>query len=98
MVTVPRLCFIVLTVFSFTLTPLPILAAEWRTVTDDRLLNADGDAANWLMYNRTYNGWRYSPLDQITTANIKKLVPKFIFSGGAIGEQQMTPIVNDGVM
>src|SRR5204862_176216 len=50
------------------------------------------------MYNRTYAGWRYSPLEQISTANIKKLVPKWIFAGGTIGDQQMTPVVNDGVM
>jgi alcohol dehydrogenase (cytochrome c) len=77
---------------------LPVGAADWRPVTDDRLLNADGDGANWLMYNRTYNGWRFSPLDQITPANVKKLVPKWIFAGGAVGDQQATPIVNDGVM
>jgi alcohol dehydrogenase (cytochrome c) len=92
---VPRLCLIALAILSFTLTALPARAAD---VTDDRLLNADRDPANWLMYNRTYSGWRYSPLDQITPANITKLVPKWIFSGGALGEQQMTPVVNDGVM
>ena len=80
------------------LRPTAALAADWRDVTDDRLLNADRDAANWLMYNRTYSGWRYSPLDQVTTANVKKLVPKFIFAGGTVGDQQTTPIVNDGVM
>ena len=95
MVTVLRLCLIALAILSFTLTGLPARAAD---VTDDRLLNAERDPANWLMYNRTYSGWRYSPLDQITPANIKKLVPKWIFSGGALGEQQMTPVVNDGVM
>jgi glucose dehydrogenase len=73
-------------------------AAEWRDVTEDRLLKAEGDAANWLMYNRTYSGWRYSPLDQVNAGNVKKLVPKWIFAGGTLGDQQMTPIVNDGVM
>src|SRR5207245_2483536 len=67
-------------------------------VSDARLLNAERDAGNWLMYNRTYAGWRFSPLDQISAANIKKLVPKWIFAGGTVGDQQMTPVVNDGVM
>jgi alcohol dehydrogenase (cytochrome c) len=98
MVTVPRLCLIVLAVLAATLMPIPALTESWRPVTDDRLLNAERDAGNWLMYNRTYNGWRFSPLDQITTANVRKLTPKWIFSGGALGEQQATPIVNDGVM
>jgi alcohol dehydrogenase (cytochrome c) len=95
---VPTLTFIVLIVLSLVFAPLPVGAADWRPVTDDRLLNADSDGGNWLMYNRTYNGWRFSPLDQITPANVKKLVPKWIFAGGAVGDQQATPIVNDGVM
>jgi len=95
---VPRLSVVVLAFLSIALTPIFVTAADWRPVTDDRLLKAEADGANWLMYNRTYNGWRYSPLDQISTGNIKKLVPKWIFSGGALGEQQATPVVNDGVM
>src|SRR2546430_6600668 len=93
--TFPRFVLVALALLSFSLTPTRAPAAD---VTDDRLLNAGSDAANWLMYNRTYNGWRYSPLDQINTGNIKRLVPKWIFAGGALGEQQMTPVVNDGVM
>jgi alcohol dehydrogenase (cytochrome c) len=92
-----RVSILVLVALPF-LTATPTPAADWRSVTDDRLLNAGGDTGNWLMYNRTYNGWRHSPLDQINASNVKKLVPKFIFSGGALGEQQMTPVVNDGVM
>ena len=95
---VPTLTIIVLILLAIVFPPLPVGAADWRPVTDDRLLNADSDGANWLMYNRTYNGWRFSPLDQITPANVKKLVPKWIFAGGAVGEQQATPVVNDGVM
>jgi alcohol dehydrogenase (cytochrome c) len=82
-------------VVTFTLTPALAPAAD---VTDDRLLNADRDAGNWLMYNRTYSGWRYSPLDQVNASNAKKLVPKWIFAGGTLGDQQATPVVNDGVM
>src|SRR2546422_7975116 len=94
--TFSRLVLVLLALLSFSLTPPPAPAAEWRDVTDDRLANAGSDPANWLMYSRTYNGWRYSPLDQINTGNIKKLVPKWIFAGGVLGEQQMTPVVNSG--
>ena len=93
-----RLIIIGLLLFVSMLPAGPALAAEWRDVTSDRLLNADRDASNWLMYNRTYSGWRYSPLDQISIANVKKLVPKWIFAGGTVGDQQTTPVVNDGVM
>src|SRR5436305_1818753 len=95
---VPTLTIIVLILLAIVFPPLPVGAADWRPVTDDRLLNAESDGANWLMYNRTYNGWRYSPLAQINAGTIKRLVPKWIFAGGALGEQQMTPVVNDGVM
>src|SRR5437762_748528 len=96
--TFSRLVLVLLALLSFSLTPPPAPAAEWRDVTDDRLANAGSDPADWLMYSRTYNGWRYSPLDQINTGNIKKLVPKWIFAGGVLGEQQMTPVVNSGAM
>src|SRR5438445_511657 len=96
--TFSRLVLVLLALLSFSLTPPPARAAAWRDVTDDRLANAGSDPADWLMYSRTYNGWRYSPLDQINTGNIKKLVPKWIFAGGVLGEQQMTPVVNSGAM
>src|SRR6266511_3979535 len=72
--------------------------AEWASVTDDRLLNADKDPNNWLMYYRTYNGWRYSPLSQVNRQTVRKLVPKWIFSFGELGDQEGTPVVNNGVM
>src|SRR5206468_4092174 len=93
-----RFVLAALVVLGFWLTSGPALAAEWRDVTDDRLLDAGSDGANWLMYNRTYSGWRFSPLEQINTGNVKKLVPKWIFAGGTLGDQQTTPIVNDGIM
>jgi len=69
--TLLRLVVIGLLLFVSMLPAGPALAAEWRDVTSDRLLNADRDASNWLMYNRTYSGWRYSPLDQISIANAR---------------------------
>lgn len=75
-----------------------VSALEWVDVTDEQLLNADKDSNNWLTYRRTYNGWRYSPLDQISTTNVKKLVPRWIFAGGGVGDQKGTPLVNNGIM
>jgi alcohol dehydrogenase (cytochrome c) len=73
-------------------------AIDWASVTDDRLLNADKDPNNWLMYYRTYNGWRYSPLSQVNRQTVRKLVPKWMFSLGEVGDQESTPMVNNGVM
>ena len=64
-------------------------------VTDEMLLNPpDGD---WLMWRRTYNGWGYSPLDQINKENVGKL--QLVWSWGmSPGRTQETPLVHDGVM
>lgn len=74
------------------------VAADWSAVTDERLLQADKEADNWLMYYRTYNGWRHSPLPQISAQNVGKLVPKWLMALGEIGDQEATPVVNNGVM
>jgi alcohol dehydrogenase (cytochrome c) len=71
-------------------------AMSYKTVTEQRLLNPEPQ--NWLMYRGNYSGWGYSPLDQITPANVKKLVPMWTFSTGVVEGHQSPPIVNDGVM
>jgi alcohol dehydrogenase (cytochrome c) len=76
----------------------PALGLEWASVTDDRLLNADKDPNNWLIYGRTYDSNRYSPLSQINARNVKKLVPKFSYALGSLEGQQVTPSVNNGIM
>ncbi len=76
----------------------PGTALEWVNVTDERLLNADRDPSNWLTFYRTYNGWRYSPLSQVNRQTVQKLVPKWIFSLGEVGDQEGTPVVNNGIM
>ena len=55
----------------------------------------DGD---WMMNRRTYDGWGYSPLTQITTANVARLKPVWSFSTSAINGHEAAPIVHDGVM
>ena len=69
-----------------------------QDVTYERLLNADKEPHNWLTYYGNYGGWRYSPLKQINTSNVKKLVVKWAFQTGADQNFQVTPIVADGVM
>src|SRR5215210_4059993 len=67
-------------------------------ITYERLLNADKEPGNWLMYNRTYDGWRFSKLNQITTQNVKNLRVKWMFQGRHIEKFETTPLVVDGVM
>ena len=62
-------------------------------VTDQMLLNPpDGD---WLMWRRTYNGYGYSPLEQINKDNVKNLQVAWTWSM-TNGPTEVTPIVHDG--
>src|SRR6266404_9521878 len=57
------------------------------------------DPNDWPQYHRTYNAWRYSPLDQINRENVKRLKVAWIHQPGDITHGiQATPIVIDGVM
>ncbi len=62
-----------LIVVSLVMVPMTLLAAEWSEVTDERLLEADKDANNWLSYYPTYDGWHHSPLSQINAQTVKQL-------------------------
>jgi alcohol dehydrogenase (cytochrome c) len=70
-------------------------AAAMTPVTDAML--RDPPAADWLMWRRTYNGWGYSPLDQINKDNVKDLRPVWTWSMTP-GPTETTPIVHDGVL
>ena len=43
--------------------PMPAILKNYQAVTAERLLKPED--GNWLMIRRTYDGWGYSPLDQI---------------------------------
>jgi alcohol dehydrogenase (cytochrome c) len=72
----------------------------------ERILDARSEPGNWLTYYGAYNGQRYSPLDQINSENVKRLLPAWVFQAGASGliagastySFEATPIVVDGVM
>src|ERR671930_406871 len=86
----------------FILTTLFVLAvtasAQVKTVkpvTEAMLLNPPAD--DWLMYSRTYDAQRFSPLNQINKQNVGRLtqVWKDDLQSGTI---EIIPIVHDGVM
>jgi len=76
--------------------PVPPVLQNYKTVTGDRLRNPED--ANWLMVRRTYNGWGYSPLGQITPGNVKLLQPVWVLATGVNNGHEAAPIVNNGVM
>src|SRR4029077_1876179 len=68
-------------------------------VTFDRILHADQEPQNWLTYSRTLSGERYSPLTQITPANVKGLELAWVWRAAqSSGVLEATPLVVDGVM
>src|SRR4249919_3481330 len=76
--------------------PMPSILQNYKLVDAARLKSpADGD---WLMMRRTYSGWGYSPLEQITPANVTRLQPVWSFSTGVTNGHEAPPIVNNGVM
>jgi alcohol dehydrogenase (cytochrome c) len=65
-------------------------------VTDEMLRNPpDGD---WLMFRRNYQGWSYSPLNQINTDNVSKLTLKWMWSMPENGTMEITPMVHNGIV
>ncbi len=65
-------------------------------VTDEMLRNPpDGD---WLMFRRNYQGWSYSPLNQINTQNVSSLTLKWMWSMPENGTMEITPMVHNGIV
>jgi alcohol dehydrogenase (cytochrome c) len=75
---------------------MPPILEHYNPVGADRLKKPED--GNWLMVRRTYNGWGYSPLDQITPGNVKRLQPAWVVATGVNSGHEAAPIVNDGVM
>src|SRR5262245_42206065 len=67
-------------------------------VTQEMLSAAAKDTHNFLHTNGNYDQTRYSPLKQITTANVSKLRPAWIFQTEVKESLETTPIVVNGVM
>lgn len=67
-------------------------------VDDARLVAADADSANWLTYGRTYNEQRFSPLTQVTDANIAQLGLAWSHEYATSRGMEATPLVVDGII
>ncbi|MBM3783034.1 MAG: PQQ-dependent dehydrogenase, methanol/ethanol family [Acidobacteria bacterium] len=59
---------------------------------------AKGAAEDWLTYAGNYAGWRYSPLNQITSANAKNLAAKWVYHVPGARGLKSSPIVYQGVL
>lgn len=68
------------------------------SVTFERLVSAESEPDNWLMYSGQYHGQRYSHLEQIHRGNVKRLQVKWVYQLRILGEAETSPLVVDGVM
>ncbi len=68
---------------------------NYKPVTDEMLKNPS--ANDWLMFSRTYDANRFSPLGQINKGNVGKLALAWS-RGLTAGSTEAIPIVHDGVM
>jgi alcohol dehydrogenase (cytochrome c) len=69
--------------------------SHFKPVTNEMLANPSPD--DWLMLGRTYDEQRFSPLNQISKANVKNL--QMVWSRGMPeGTQQTIPIVYNGIL
>jgi alcohol dehydrogenase (cytochrome c) len=70
-------------------------------VTFERLRNPDKEPQNWLMNHHDFSAQRFSPLAEITKANVKNMRLLFAVAlGGSSGNEALegTPLVEDGFM
>ena len=75
--------------------PLFAQVQNFKPVTQHQLENPSSD--DWLMYSRTYDAQRFSPLKQITRDNVGQL--RMAWSRGLpSGQTETIPLVHDGVM
>jgi alcohol dehydrogenase (cytochrome c) len=68
---------------------------NYKPVSPDELLNPSPN--DWLMYSRTYEAQRFSPLNQITKQNVGQLGLAWT-RGLAAGATETIPLVRNGEM
>jgi hypothetical protein len=76
---------------------LPVLHLAGQ-VSFERLRQADAEPGNWLTYSGNYSAHRYSRLNQITAANVKRLRLAWAYQVRTTEKIETSPLVVDGVM
>ena len=74
------------------------LAVGAASVSAQDLQTMSKNANQWVMTGRTYDLQRYSPLDQITTANVKNLHVAWTMSTGTLRGHEGNPLVVGSTM
>lgn len=74
------------------------IAASQSTDADAAVVRSITDSTQWPTYSRDLANTRYSPLGQITAANVVTLVPAWVHHSGIPHSSESNPLVVDGVM
>jgi len=91
-----RTLFFLTSIVFAVITPATLAQVKnYKPVTDQMLLNPSPD--DWLMFSRTYDSQRFSPLKQINRQNAGQLRTAWV-RGMDPGIHENIPIVHDGVM
>lgn len=75
-----------------------VITPAFSPVTWERLVNAESEPENWMMYSGTLDSQRYSRLDQINTENVTELEMKWSYQIPVIDRAETVPTVVDGIM
>ncbi|MFZ3325365.1 MAG: lanthanide-dependent methanol dehydrogenase XoxF5 [Methylocella sp.] len=74
------------------------LLANGTAFANDDLIRLSKDPKQWVMPTGDYANRRFSKLDQITSDNVKRLVPVWTFSTGILRGHEGGPLVIGSVM
>jgi quinohemoprotein ethanol dehydrogenase len=72
--------------------------AQSAKIDMQRLLNADKEAGQWMSHSRTFDEQYFSPLQQITDANVGSLGLAFYVDLPTNQNVETTPLMIDGVL
>jgi len=67
-------------------------------LTFERLVNADQEPENWLMYSGDYSGRRHSALDQVNGDTVEGLEVAWVHQFHTLSVVETSPVVVDGMM
>jgi alcohol dehydrogenase (cytochrome c) len=69
-----------------------------QDISSRDLLDGLSNPSRWLTHSGDYTGQRFSPLTQITAANVEQLAAQWTFQTGVVNKFEATPIVVDGTL
>src|SRR5215510_9298666 len=72
--------------------------AAGQEISSQQLLDGLKNPSRWLTYSGDYTGQRFSPLSEITPANVERLSAQWTFQMNVINKFEATPLVIDGTL